>query len=183
GDPLHAFASAFLTVLKEGKRWKIDTISRVDYEFVQAEIVTGYTDADDLEKKEQLRSVWENICIHANGVLDFVNQSDWNYNGDSVEISCANEDFFAIDQVAQNIEGIVKTASETNTLSKIKFVVKCYDAMNNVITYFDSTKNSEEELELQFCWKFRNESGWLYDFGDIVRQDFSKCDGSKVIPL
>lgn len=183
GDPLHAFASAFLTLLKEGKRWKIDTISRVDYEFVQAEIVTGYTDADDLEKKEQLRSVWENICIHANGVLDFVNQPDWNYNGDSVEISCANEDFFAIDQVAQNIEGIVKTASENNTLSKIKFVVKCYDAMNNVITYFDSTKNSEEELELQFCWKFRNESGWLYDFGDIVRQDFSKCDGSKVIPL
>lgn len=34
GDPLHAFGSAFLTVLKEGKRWKIDTISRIDYEFV-----------------------------------------------------------------------------------------------------------------------------------------------------
>ncbi|MGM9929321.1 MAG: ATP-binding protein [Bacillus sp. (in: firmicutes)] len=183
GEPLQAFLSAFLTILKAGKGYKIDSISRVEFEFTQAEIVTGFTDADDLEKQEQLRNVWENICVHVSGVLEFIDLPDWSFNGESVSIGCSNEGFFDISNVAENIEGIVKTASGTNTLSKIKFLVRCLDADGHIISYCDSPKDKEEDLELRFCWKFRNESGWLYDFSDIVRQDFSKCVGSKVIPI
>lgn len=183
GDPLQAFLTAFLSALKIGKRNKVDSIAKVDFTFTQAEIVTGFTDADDLEKQEQLRSVWENICIHTSGVLEFIDLPNWSYNGDSVSISCSDEGFFDIDKVAENIDGIVKTAFGTNTLSKIKFAVRCLDANGEVVTYWDSSRDKEEDLEVQFCWKFRNESGWLYDFGDIARQDFAKCIGGKVIPI
>ena len=183
GEPLQAFLHAFLTMMKEGKARGIDVISQVEFEFTQAEIVTGFTDADDLEKQEQLRSVWENICVHTAGVIDFIDGPDWRFNGDSVSVISSTPDFFSVDKIAENIESLVKTASGTNTLSKIKFLVRCIDNEGHTISYWDRSTDKEEDLELQFCWKFRNESGWLYDFADIIRQDFSKTPGSKVIPI
>lgn len=183
GEPLQAFMSAFFGVMQEAKKRKVDSLSRVEFSFIQAEIVTGYTDADDLEKKEQLRSTWENICIHANGIFEFINNPDWCFNGESVSISCENTDFFNISKVTDNIDEIVKTVSGTNTLNTVKFVVRCYDINGNVISVWNNSKEKEEELELHYCWKFRNESGWLHDFSEIARQDFAKCVGSKVIPI
>ncbi len=183
GDPLRVFLFALIKIMQEAKRHNIDKISTVQFHFFQAEIVTGYTDLDDLDKKEQLRSVWENICIHTNGVLRFIDGPDWRYNGDSVSVVNGNTAFFDIDKVTDNIVGIVKTASGTNTLSKIKFSVRGLDSDGQVITYCDTSNGKDEELELQYCWKFRNESGWLYNFCDIARQDFARCVGSKVIPI
>ena len=182
GDPLKAFLTAFISLLKMGKKYKVDSIAQVEFTFAQAEIVTGFTDTDDLDKEEQLRSVWENICIHTSGIFEFIDLPNWSYSGNSVSIGCSNEDFFDVDKVTENINGIVKTSSGTNMLSRIKFTVRCLDENGDVITYFDSTKK-EDDLEALFCWKFRNESSWLYDFGDISRQDFTKCVGSKVIPI
>ena len=183
GDPLRVFLFALIRIMQEAKQHNIDKISTVQFHFTQAEIVTGYTDADDSEKKEQLRSVWENICIHTNGVLDFINRPDWHYNGDGVSVINDNKAFFDVEKVMDNIAGIVKTASSTNTLSKIRFSVRCLDSDGQVITYCDTSNGNDEDLELQYCWKFKNESEWLYNFGDIVRQDFAKCTGSKVIPM
>ena len=183
GEPLQAFLMAYLSMLKEAKKHEIFSVSRVVFDFTQAEIVTGFTDSDDSEKQEQLRNEWRRICTHTNGVLDFINRPDWSFNGDSVSVECANTDFFEIDNIARIVDGSVKQASGTNTLSRIKFAVQCFDLEGHLITYWDNTNSKEEDLELQFCWKFRNESGWLYDFADIVRQDYAKYPGVKVLPV
>lgn len=183
GDPLKAFMGAYLSVLQTGRANEIADISRVTFEFVQADIVTGYTDSDDQEKKEQLRECWERICAHTNGIFAFLDEPDWTYNGSSLSLNCQNSDFFDLDSIPENLKEKVRTASGTNTLNRIVFIVKAFDAENRPVTYWDASKEKDEDLEQQFCWKFKNESGWLYDFSDLIIQDIAKCEGGKMIPI
>lgn len=184
GDPLQAFLSAFLDILQNGKNLDVSNLAEVRFEFVQAEVVTGYTDADNQEKLEQLHSTWSNICIHTNGIFDFIDTPDWLYNESSLFIVCTNPDFFSVDSITACIDnGTVKTASATNTLNKVHFIVQGVDTDGNAVTYRPKGKDEEEELERQFCWKFGSDEAWLYDFAGITQQDFAKCDGACVLPI
>lgn len=183
GDPLRAFLSAFFRIIQAGKNLDVSELAEIRFEFIQAEVVTGYTDADDQEKQEQLISTWRNICIHTDGIFNFIDTPNWTYNGESLSIISSNSNFFSVDSISDNISSIVKTASATNTLNKIFFIVRGIDTDGNIVTYLPKGKDKEEELELQFCWKFSSDEAWLYDFAGIVQQDFAKCDGGCVLPI
>lgn len=183
GDPLKAFLSAFLHIVQEGKGFNISELTEVRFEFDHAEVVTGYTDADDQEKQEQLSSTWRNICIHTDGIFGFIDTPNWLYNGGSLSIVCSNPDFFSVDSISDNISSIVRTASATNTLNKVYFKVRGVDIDGNVVTYLSKGKDKDDELERQFCWKFGGDEAWLYDFAGITQQDFAKCDGGCVLPI
>ena len=183
GDPLKAFLSAFFHIMQEGKGFGISELAEVCFEFDHAEVVTGYTDADDREKQEQLISTWRNICIHTDGIFSFLDKPDWSYNEKSLPIVCSNSDFFSVDRINDNINGIVKAASSTNTLNKIYFVVRGVDADGNVVTYLPRGRDKDDELECRFCWKFGSDEAWLYDFVGITQQEFTRCNGGCVLPV
>lgn len=175
GEPLRAFLFSFFKILQEVAQSSVE-IKIVEFEFKSAEIVTGFTDIDkDDDKENRLNILWKNICIHVNGILDFIGNYNWSVNDRVFSIVCKNDNFFAIDKVSDNIEkGVVSTVSKTNTLNKIKFSVRCLDNENDLVSY--EVKDEEINIEHQFCWSFRNESGWLYDFSDITTQDFVDND-------
>lgn len=183
GDPLKAFLSAAFHIMQEGKGFGVSELAEVRFEFDHAEVVTGYTDADDREKQEQLISTWSNICIHTDGIFSFIDTPNWSYNGGSLSIVCANPNFFSIDSINNNINSIVKTASATNTLNKVYFAVRGVDVDGNVVTYLPKGTDKDDALERQFCWKFSSDEAWLYDFAGITQQDFAKCDGGCVLPV
>ena len=179
GDPLRAFLFSFFKTLENTSDWS-EEISTVEFEFKFAEIVTGYTDIDkDDDKESRLNLLWKNICIHVNGIFNFIGDYDWTIKGKRFAVVCKNDTFFDIDQVNDNIEqGVVRTVSRTNTLNKIMFSVRCLDNGNNLISH--DLEDGEINLEYQFCWSFRNESSWLYDFSDITQQDFVNNDVSYI---
>lgn len=183
GDPLKAFLSAFLRIVQDGKYLDVSGLAEIRFEFVQAEVVTGYTDADDQEKQEKLISTWRNVCIHTDGIFGFIDTPNWSYNGESLSITCSNSNFFSVDSISDNISSVVKTASATNTLNKVYFIVRGVDTNGNVVTYQPKGKAKDDELERQFCWKFGSDDAWLYDFVGITQQDFAKCDGGYVLPI
>ena len=120
GDPLKAFLSAAFHIMQEGKGFDVSELAEVRFEFEHAEVVTGYTDADNREKQEQLISAWSNICIHTDGIFSFIDTPNWSYNGRSLSIVCANPSFFSVDSISDNINSIVKTASATNSMMMLR---------------------------------------------------------------
>lgn len=179
GEPLRAFLFSFFNILENVAECPVE-IKAVQFEFKSAEIVTGFTDVDkDDDKQDRLNVLWKNICVHVNGIFEFINNCNWSINDREFSIICKNDSFFDIKKVCDNIEqGVVSTVSKTNTLNKIKFSVRCLDAEGDLISY--EINDEEVNLEHQFCWSFRNESGWLYDFSDITRQDFVNNDAGYI---
>ena len=175
GEPLKAFLFSFYKILEKASKSPVE-IKAVEFEFKSAEIVTGFTDiGNDDDKEARLNLLWKNICIHVNSIFDFIGNCDWSVKGKEFSIVCASDNFFDIKKVNDNIDqGIVSTVSKTNTLNKIRFSVRCLDNDGDLISY--ELGDEEINLEHKFCWSFRNESGWLYDFSDITRQDFVNND-------
>lgn len=180
GKPLEMMLNVLLTTLKTIREEEKEEASEIRYRFFSASIVTGYTDVNDNEKQQILADTWRNICIHVNGILDYINLNSWYSYGKPISISMAEDNFFDPRCVNLHIdEGIVSVVSNINTLNKVEFSVEVLDKDGNVL----DRRESRKKMNYHYIWKFENEAGWLYDFKDIVNNSKLTAENSRVIPV
>ena len=179
GEPLYVMLSTALTMLQEVKKNGKEEVSEICFCFKDASIVTGYTDADDLEKKEVLTDSWKNICVHVNGIFEFINQDEWKVFGKPVNITCTTPHFF--DPQNDDIDNIVTVATGTNTLNKITFDVSAKDIKGNLLR--SDSDGIQKSMKYNYVWKFSSEAAWLYDFKDVVFDDAINAIGSQSVPI
>lgn len=161
GDPLEAFSSALLQMLCTIKELNV-SVTSLDFDIVQAEVVSMYSDIDDEEEKQQLQNTWLTICRHANGVFDYLNRNMWYVNDEEVNIVCTPSTIFAPNCTLINIDGgYVKAASANKTISKIDFSIKCRDENGEII------KIGSKKMIQPFQWRFNSTDSWLHNFSDI----------------
>lgn len=170
GDPLEVFLSVILSTLVEAKKQEVQDLSIIEIEFKQAEIATGFSDNDDDEKRSALIQAWKKICVHLNGLIPYINEPDWTSNGKQIEIICNNDNIFNLQTNDLDL-GVIKPAS-SNLLNKILFSVVCKDEDNNVIRLSEDKR--KRDFRIEYSWRFKNESSWLYDFSKIVKENFCK---------
>lgn len=178
GQPIEVFLNVAIKLLKQAALFEVDDAAELHYSFSTADIVTGYTDINDEEKQALLLETWKNICAHVNGIFEFINLNEWKTCSNSVEIICDNPDFFDPKQAGHALGNAVYVASATNSLNKIRFDVYLCDHQHQPIVIDD---DNEQELSVKCEWKFDNEASWLYDFRNIVSEEFPV--GSKRIPV
>lgn len=179
GDPLCVVLNTLLAALRDAKDRK--DAAEIKFVFDSASIVTGYTDADDDEKQRLLVKAWKNVCVHTNGVFDFINKDEWKIFGRTVKISCGTVNFFDPCKVYDNISSYVTVATGTNTLNKVMFYVTLYGYDGKPLR---SDKDDEEKLmRKHYAWKFSADAPWLFDFNNIVFDDSLTNAGANCVPI
>ena len=181
GEPLTVIMRSVLYALKKAKEANRSDLHSISFSFVSANIITGYTDTDDEDKLKLLYEAWKNICVHVNGIFDFINQNTWNYLNNELEIICDSPDFFNPQKVSAQIENTVTVATGTNTLNKIFFSVNLLDQDKNILT--EESGDDIKELSYFFAWKFDSEAAWLYDFKDLAADEDLCIPFASCIPL
>lgn len=181
GDPLEVVLKTALSAYKIARdSGKKDLVS-ISFEFTAASIVTGYTDADDDEKRNVLAETWKNICVHVNGIFDFISQTQWKYLFKDINIVCNTSQFFDPKCVHDQLNNTVLVATGTNTLNKIYFNVSLLD--ENGIILKDYSNKHEKVMNYHYSWKFDNEVPWLYSFKDLILESSYMHQGAKKIPV
>ena len=181
GDPLTVMLSTALIALQDAKRNDKTEIAKICFHFKEASIVTGYTDVDDIEKKELLVEVWKNICVHVNGIFEFINQNEWKAFGNSIDITCDTEDFFSPQEAENKTNSVVSVSTGTNTLNKIIFDVRVLDNHGNLLS--NHKENINKLMDYHYTWKFSSDAAWLFDFKDIVSEKSFIDIGAKRVPI
>lgn len=181
GDPFTIILSTGLAALQDAKKSDKDEISEIRFHFKDACIVTGYTDVDDSEKKALLVEVWKNICVHVNGIFEFISQSEWKAFGNSIDITCDTEDFFNPQKAEDQINSVVSVSTGTNTLNKILFDISVLDSNGNLLS--NDKANADKLMSYHYVWKFSPDAAWLFDFKDIVSEELFTNIGAKCIPI
>lgn len=181
GRPIEVIMNTALNALIFAKKQDISNVSEIRFCFTEANIVTGFTDNDDSKKREILASLWKNVCIHVNGIFDYINRNEWKLFGKPIKITCNSDDFFNPNCVTEQLNRAVSVTTGTNTLNKIRFCVSVLDEANQIINYGDNGHN--QELLFDYVWKFENEAFWLYDFKDILDEPAWSVPNAKRIPV
>ena len=179
GEPMEALLNAGIKMFKQAVTSRVEGISKLHFSFEHAEIVTGYTDANDDEKKATLLRTWRNICSHVNGFFEFISRNNWTICGDQVYIICDTEGFFDPQKAGELLQNKVNAASATNTLNKIVFTVSICDGEDNPILVEEN--GITHKLSVEYEWKFDNDASWLYDFRDLTGEEYPL--GSQRIPV
>ena len=177
GDPLQAFMDALLQMLCMVKELNLD-VSTFEFDILQADIVSMYSDIETEEEKQQLQNTWLTICRHTNGVFQFLNRNMWHLDNEIVDIICTPNNVFSPKYTLDNIDnGIVKAASSNKTVSKIDFSIKCRDYEGNII------KNGKKNMVQAFQWKFSGADSWLHNFSDICLPEIVDNSDYTYIPV
>lgn len=173
GEPLEAFTSALLFTMNS-VRGLDQKVTQIDFEVIQAEIVSMYSDTDGDEEKQQLQDTWNTICRHTNGVIEYLNQRMWNIDGEEVELICAPEQVFSPSKSKKYIEdGIVKAASSNKTISIISFKTICRDENGDEIEHYTQ----------EYQWRFNNTCSWLHNFSDICSVESISEGATTFVPV
>lgn len=165
GEPLRAMYVILFKVLQAARaEYQEDfAVNSIRFDFVKADIVTGYTDGNGEDKVDILRRIWKNICIHTNGVINFVDEkANWQYDGQEFVINSNEAAFFSLDDdtIEVNIDtGKVSVASATSKVSKVDLKVIL------------EGKAQEKIFEQEFCWCFQNDDSWLFAFSWFSKQN------------
>lgn len=171
GNPLPVFTKALLYTLLNCSG---EDVERISFAISQGTIVSLYSEAEDIEEKEQLVETWKTICRHVNGIVEIINQRSWGLNDVDVEISVYPANIFSPQSAFVNVEqGIIKAAAANRTISKIEFSAKCYRS--------DGTYAAK--ISPQFTWEFADVSAWVHDYADICNQDVCIDENISYIPL
>lgn len=164
GDPLSAFTKAVMDIMTECSDENV-SLSKIVFNFHGASII-----ADD-DDNENLLKQWRNICIHTNGVFDYIkNNAMFTYQGEEIDIVCTPEDYFEVTLAEKDY---VTKARGNKATNKIYFQVICHDENDKIIAR-SPTKDSE--------WIFKSGEDWVTSFTDLCAQDFVKTK-NPIIPL
>lgn len=178
GEPLEIVLRTLLSALRIVKDKNRSDATGIQYDFSSATIVTGYTDTDDEDKLNALAEVWKNICVHTNGVFDYINQNAWECFGEPIQITCETPDFFDPKKVIDQLDNTVTAATGTNTLNRISFAVKLVDENGNTLQDED-----DKELAYYYSWRFGNDASWLYDFRDLILTSNLSVPHAAIVPV
>lgn len=181
GEPIDVVLRSALNALRVARNSERSDLANIHFDFGSASIVIGYTDVDDDDKRMLLAETWKNICVHVNGLFEFINQNSWSYLDRHINIICETPDFFDPNCVMAQLGNTVTVASSTNTLNKINFTVKLMDDAGNVLQ--EELRDTNRDMTYQYTWKFHNESSWLYDFKDIASEKSLLIPSAEKIPV
>ncbi len=181
GDPLDVILRTAIYALKEAQSKHRDDLASVHFDFSGAVIVTGYTDTDDEDKVSVLANTWKNVCVHVNGIFEFIEQNNWRLFGNNIRFVCDTSDFFDPKRVEDQINKTVTVATGTNTLNKIYFKVQLVDGNGNTLQ--EIKEDESTDIYKCYVWKFDNEASWLYDFKDITADTSFSVEYAKIIPI
>ena len=182
GEPIEIVLRTALYALKKAKDSQRNDLFGIHFDFTNALIVLpGYTDIDDAEKRELLADTWKNICVHVNGLFDFIDLNSWEYMGKQIKIVCDTPKFFDPLNVYNQIGNTVGTAPSNNTLNKIIFTVSLVDENGHILQ--EISENETKDMSNTYAWSFDDEATWLFDFKDIILDNSFSIQGAKNIPL
>ena len=182
GEPIEIVLRTALYALKRARDSQRNDLCSIHFDFNNALIVLpGYTDIDDAEKRELLADTWKNICIHVNGLFDFIDQNSWKYMDKQIKIVCDTPQFFDPMDVYNQIGNTVGTAPSNNTLNKVIFTVSLVDDNGRVLQ--EDNENETKDMLNTYSWSFDDEATWLFDFKDIILENSFSIQGAKNIPL
>ena len=102
------------------------------FDIIQAEIVSNTNDGEnndgnksEEDNNESLIKTWNSFCCGTNGVVELLNQNNWEQNDEKLEINLEPADIFSPQKAFEYVsDGIVKKAGANKVISKIKFVGK-----------------------------------------------------------
>ncbi len=166
GDPLTAFTKAIMDVMTEYKEQKLnESIAKIKFSFSNANIVT------DNDEDEDLLRQWNNICVHTNGVFDYIKDNAlFSYDGEYVDVVCEPENYF---EISMTEKGYVSKARGNKATNKIEFKVTCLNEDDSIIA-----KSPDKNCE----WIFKYGEDWVTSFTDLCFQDFVKTQ-NPIIPV
>lgn len=170
GEPLEVFTNALFITLTHIKNTDI-CVDNIKFNFIQAEIVSMYSEAKEEEEQQQLLEVWKSICTHCGGVIEYLNKRMWSVNENDVTLTCFPEDFLIPAQAYHFIEeGVyVKPAAANRSVSKIDFST-CYEV-------------NGKSFHHNFQWKFDAANSWDKNFAELCAQDFCNNKDGNYIPI
>ena len=175
GSPLQAMTTALLYALCYAKRQGLDPVTKVEFEFTEAEIIPSEQYDDDGNRAKSLYETWKNICQNANGVFEFLNRNEsWGLDEDS-SLTIVQEpyNFFDVNQCAvRTADGTIKEAGANKTYHRITFVINFYQGEEGQYELIHVEKSGKEVLS-SFEWSFSMNAPWLYSFRDVLSSDFA----------
>ncbi len=158
GNPITIFTQVLLNALVNATSQKID-FNKLELKIKKVSLVTGHSEAESDDSKEALAQAWKNVCIHTNGIIEYIQfNRQWKCNDNDVSISVSPSDIFSPKAFNENI---VETASSSKKNSTIEFEANCYDAEGNYV----------KKLTIKYKWNFTNNEAWLNEFSDIAFSD------------
>ena len=177
GNPLKVFSEVvfnqLINVINEGK-----DIDSIVISLNKATLESHYTEVsinDSDEETRELLNSWNNICIHTNGVIEFINREGISLDkeqNENVEISLANNVFNPSHSNGLKLleDGKLEAASSIQSLTKLEFSIECYKDGEKI-----------KKLSNKFRWQFSEVDSWLQEF-TIATSDII-CQNEKTIPL
>lgn len=170
GEPLEVFAHALFLTLVHIKEAGI-LVDKIEFNFIQADIVCAYSSAENDEEKQQLLDAWKVICVHCGGIIEYLNKRMWSVNGNDVMLISSPSDFLSPTNALYFIEDDVRIrpAGSNKTINKISFSVEYM--VNNMRYHHD------------FQWKFGTNNSWDKNFGELCLQDFCSFKNGNYIPV
>lgn len=155
GNPITIFTQVLLNALVNATSQNID-FNKLELKIKKVSLVTGHSEAESDDSKEALVQAWKNVCIHTNGIIEYIQfNRQWKCNENDVSFSVSPTDVFSPRNFNDNL---VETASSSKKNSTIEFEANCYDAEGNYI----------KKLTIKYKWNFTNNEAWLNEFSDIA---------------
>ena len=165
GDPLYAFTKATMDIMTECQEKEIK-FSQLVFQFDEATIVV------DDDEEDALANQWRNICIHTNGVFEYINnKAMFTLGGDEISVVCEPENFF---EVSMAEKSYVYKASGNKNVNKIDFKVYCVNEDGEVVA-----QSPKKDCQ----WLFKIDEVWTSYFTKLCNQDFVKNYNNGIIPV
>lgn len=165
GDPLYAFAKATMDIMTECQEKEIQ-FSQLVFQFDEATIVV------DDDEEDALVNQWRNICIHTNGVFEYINnKAMFTLGGEEISVACEPENFFEISMVEKPY---VYKASGNKNVNKIDFKVYCVNEDGEIVA-----QSPKKDCQ----WLFKSDEAWTSYFTKLCNQDFVKNYNNGIIPV
>ncbi len=160
GTPLSAFIKAILTSLQaENEAAPID---RIVVKFKQAQLcgIPTATDKQNAESDDEtdadqlLIDTWRNIAVFAGGVIPFINNESWTYDGKLLDIESSPVDFLKPDAAeALKDDGYLKSA--TGKVHRISFSIQLFGG-------------NEEIRSDDYIWQIQLYEDWMVAFTNLL---------------
>ena len=167
GNPLNAFTQEVLDILTEMKEKEdAPSFSKIVFKFCEATVVA------DNDEDDSLINQWRNICIHTNGVFEYINnKAMFTMDGEEISIVCEPANYF---EITKEAKPYVNKASGNKTTNKVEFRVQCINDEGDVIA-----ESPKKECE----WIFKYNEDWVNDFSELCSQDFVNTANNAIIPI
>ena len=154
GSPLKIFTQILLNTLVKSTASETP-FSKLQFKIKKVSMVTGHSEAETDDSQEALEQAWKNLCIHTNGVIEYIQYNrQWKCNEKDISLELSPKNIFNPEQF---VKDYVETASSSKKNSTIELEALCLTDDGKVV----------RKLTTKYKWNFTNNEAWINEFSDI----------------